>query len=275
MTRPGPASADMRSLEILPVPERAGGAPETPAEATARMSEAEETLRAIGAGEIDAFVVAGNGGDRRVFTLSDADQLYRMFVETMRDGAATLSSTGLVIYANQRLAELLARPREAIVGLPIERFVAGGSSPELEKIRSRIALGAAAAGATFELELLDNNGIPFPVLVGASPLDVDGDHLTCVTFTDLTAKKSLETQLRQAQKMESIGSLAGGIAHDFNNLLTVIRGYSAILAPKLQRREATPGDRPDRSSCRSRRQSSPGSCSPSAGSRCWRPKSAT
>lgn len=218
--------------------------------AVARMMVAEDTLRAIGAGEVDSFVVSAGESGQRVFTLATADRPYRLFVENMRDGAATLSSSGLILYANRRLAELLSCSRETIVGSPLARFVAGGVPTELNMIRAHGALSE-----TVEVDLVDASGQAIPVLLGASPIDVDGDQLTCLTFVDLTAKKAQDRELGhlrrgqaermaavqeefalnlvEAQKLEALGVLAGGIAHDFNNLLTVILGSTTMALDTL------------------------------------------
>jgi diguanylate cyclase (GGDEF)-like protein/PAS domain S-box-containing protein len=154
------------------------------------MAEAEDTLRAISAGEVDAFVVSGTDGDQRVFTLATADRPYRMFVENMRDGAATLSPSGLILYANRRLAQLLSCPSEAIVGSPLAAFIAGQAPLSAKQLRGPNELGTA-----FELDLVDADGTEIPVLVGSSPLDVDGERLICLTFTDLSVQKAQEQEI--------------------------------------------------------------------------------
>ncbi|MBI3193881.1 MAG: response regulator, partial [Ignavibacteriae bacterium] len=80
------------------------------------------------------------------------------------------------------------------------------------------------------------DGTSFPVEYTSTPIR-EGETIVgvVVVFTDITARKNMENQLRQAQKMESIGTLAGGIAHDFNNILGIIMGHASLL-------ERNPGD---------------------------------
>jgi diguanylate cyclase (GGDEF)-like protein len=192
-TPPGPTETRSQPRQTRTAP-----APATHSEAVARLAAAEDTLRAIGAGEVDAFVVSDGGSGQRVFALSTADRPYRNFVENMRDGAATLSAGGLILYANHRLAELLSCPRETIVGAPLTRFLAGGVPIAPKQLN-----GPDGLGATLELELVDDDGGAVPVLVGASPLDVDGDHLTCLTFTDLRAQKTQEREIARLSQAQA------------------------------------------------------------------------
>jgi len=91
-------------------------------ELTERMTQAEDTLRAILGGEVDGLVVKTAEGDR-VFTLSGADHPYRIMVETMNEGAVTLSADGTILFCNQRFAEMVAAPLEKITGNSICRFI--------------------------------------------------------------------------------------------------------------------------------------------------------
>lgn len=162
----------------------------TYSEALERLGEAEETLRAIGLGEIDAFVFSDDASERRVFTLSTADRPYRRFVENMRDGAATLSPTGVVLYANQRLADLLSCSLEDIRGSRLSAFLRSDAIVDWESVR-----GSSGEGAAIEIDLVDVEGRTIPVLVGVSPVGEDDDHLICLTFTDLSAQKAQDREI--------------------------------------------------------------------------------
>jgi diguanylate cyclase (GGDEF)-like protein len=174
------------------------GASPTRAEALVRMAAAEDTIRAIGAGEVDGFVISGAGPGGAVFTLATADRPYRMFVENMRDGAATLSAGGLILYANRRLAQLLSTSREAIVGTPLAAFIPGGVPLAQKDLR-----GADGLGSTLELELVGASGARISVLVGSSPLKVDGGRLTCLTFTDLTVQKAQDQEIARLGRAQA------------------------------------------------------------------------
>jgi PAS domain S-box-containing protein len=84
------------------------------------------------------------------------------------------------------------------------------------------------------------DGSIIEVEIASDDIDYAGRPARLVAVTDVTERRRLEAQLRQAQKMEAIGRLAGGIAHDFNNLLTAMNGYAELAAAAL------PDDHPAR-----------------------------
>jgi PAS domain-containing protein len=88
-----------------------------------RLEEAEQSLRA---GEVDAVVVGGPAGDR-VFTLEGAEHGYRVLMEAMSEGVATVTEKGIVTYCNARFAAILGARMELTIGNPISRFVHEGN----------------------------------------------------------------------------------------------------------------------------------------------------
>jgi diguanylate cyclase (GGDEF)-like protein/PAS domain S-box-containing protein len=179
----------------------------------ARMQEAEETLRAIREGEVDALVVNSSDPTAQVFTLSSADRPYRIFVENMREGAATLSAAGVVLYANQRLGDLLGCPPASVVSRLMSQFIATHNVNELVT-----AISSDDIGTTLELSLLRPDDSLVAVLMGVSRLDVDGERLTCLTFTDLTSEHRLLSEIRASQqRFEALYKGAPVPAHTWQN----------------------------------------------------------
>jgi len=88
-----------------------------------RLEEAEESLRAIRDGEVDAIIVTGTKGDR-VFSLAETENLHRLMVETMNEAGIATSPDGVILYCNQRTAALLQRSTSELVGRPLEEFIA-------------------------------------------------------------------------------------------------------------------------------------------------------
>jgi two-component system NarL family sensor kinase len=168
-------------------------------QALARVAELEETLRAIRMGEVDAVVVAGPEGDQ-VFTLQGAEHPYRILVETIDEGAATLAEDGTVLYSNKSFATIFDVPLEKFIGAPVESFVSG---EDLEGMRAllRSAKNGSARG---EIRLRTINGRARTVRLTLSTNRELGVKAICAVATELTelvetneALRVTETSLRQ------------------------------------------------------------------------------
>jgi signal transduction histidine kinase/PAS domain-containing protein len=188
-----------------------------------RMAEAEDILQAIRNDEVDALVVTLPDGER-VFALESADDADRQMVEQMREGAATISANGIVLFANQQFARLLDCPLDAIIAQPISRCVAPDEWPRLALI-----LGDPAGGRLISsVHLGDRRRVP--VLFSASQMRRAESPVTLLLVTDLTYEK-------QADRVARLLQLASRLSVP----LDVAQAAEAIVNGALQVFEAAAG----------------------------------
>jgi PAS domain S-box-containing protein len=155
-----------------------------------RLDEAEQTLRAIRLGEVDAIVVGGPGGDR-IFTLAGADHDYRVLMDEMSEGVATLGKGGLVSYCNARFATIVGLPAERIVGATIFSIL-----PRTAKERVAALLQAGLLTVSKgEFQLNKKGEEPKTVLISVSKVAMDTGITQCVIATDLSEEKRREKEV--------------------------------------------------------------------------------
>jgi two-component system NarL family sensor kinase len=160
----------------------------------ARIAELEETLRAIRMGEVDAVLVSGPHGDQ-VFTLQGAEHPYRLMVETIDEGAATLADDGTVLYANRSFAEIFDIPLEKFIGAPLNDFVFG---EDRELLASLIA-DANINIVRGEIRLDSHRQRPRTIRLTLSPVREQGGHTICVVATELTELIETNEALRVSE----------------------------------------------------------------------------
>lgn len=168
--------------------------------------------------------------------LKGSEEKLRGIFDTMHSGIILVDSTGKIIFANRRMAEMFGYTLDQLIGSTyVEHTYATESEEATQKMRQLIQ--GVIDHVFLERLYQRQDGTTFwGMLSGRRLFHPDGSFWALVgVIHDITEQKMgreqqkiLEKQLQQAQKMEAIGTLAGGIAHDFNNILGAILGYAEL-----------------------------------------------
>jgi len=152
----------------------------------------------------------------------ESEKRFRLLSELAEEGIV-IHESGIIADTNEAMARIFGYPADELVGLSIEKLV----SPDTWKIIFKNF--TAVAENRFEGIGIRKEGASFHCVMAGRSYQYQGKALQVAAFRDISTRKKLESQLYQAQKMKSLGTLAGGVAHDFNNLLMGIQGRASIM----------------------------------------------
>ena len=168
--------------------------------------------------------------------LRKSEERFRSLVENTSDWVWEVDAAGVFTYCSPASQHLLGRAPEELLGHTCFELM---PEPDAQRVREalRPMVRVRMPFAGLEHPVLGPGGRLLTMETGGVPvLDAQGALLGYRGISrDVSERKLIEAELRQAQKMEALGRLAGGVAHDFNNLLNVIVGYSDLLLRRLPR----------------------------------------
>jgi PAS domain S-box-containing protein len=212
-----------------------------------RLEEAQETLEAIRRGEVDGLVVSTPKGEQ-VYTLTGADKPYRALIEDMREGAVMISDDNTVLYCNSGFAKIMKRPMEKIVGVKVETLVCPSSNDSLKDLLS--IARARKSAVSKEITLLGKDDALVPALMSVNSLQSDTTNNTFLVVTDLSEHMEAETkrytegleklveartkQLKDSERLATIGATAGMVGHDIRNPLQTVAGEVFLARAELK-----------------------------------------
>jgi len=193
-----------------------------------RLEEAEDTIRAIRTGAVDAFVVDVPRG-AQVYTLETADRPYRLLVEEMQQGALTLAENSTVVYCNRRFAELVGRPLERLMGTAFRDFI-----PPDARIAYDALLHQGRTGfSQGESHVQDAEGAMIPVFLTINRLPSDSGAAFGLLVTNLTPQRHHErvtgllAALEESDRRKN--EFLAMLAHELRNPLAPIGNAVQLL----------------------------------------------
>jgi two-component system, cell cycle sensor histidine kinase and response regulator CckA len=174
--------------------------------------------------------------------LRESEEKYRTILESIEEGCFETDINGNLTFFSNPFLKILGYSRDELSGANTARYTSPDTAAKMERVTARLReTGRPENVADYDVLCKDGSSLSLELSVSLLK-DQDGQPMGYRgVLRDVSERKiaeeekhRLETQLQQAQKMESIGTLAGGIAHDFNNILMGIQGNASLMLLKIE-----------------------------------------
>ncbi|MBZ5705196.1 MAG: PAS domain S-box protein [Acidobacteriia bacterium] len=172
--------------------------------------------------------------------LRDSQERLQGIIGSAMDAIITVDGDQRIVVFNHAAEEIFRCPASDAVGQPLDKYIpARFREAHRQHIQDfgRTGLSVRSMYSPGTLWGIRSSGEEFPAEATISQTTTANEKLYTVILRDISMRKRVEDELRQAQKMEALGQLAGGIAHEFNNYLSIILGYSDLLETKAGENE--------------------------------------
>ncbi len=191
----------------------------------ARLAEAEDTVRAIHEGDVDAIVVSGSRGEQ-VFSLTGSEYVYRQIVETMKEAALMVSLEGRILFCNDQFRRLIKESPARIVGRPLTDFVTADQKEAAGAVLRKSRRRPVKQRLVFQ----DTGGVPVPAHISSHVLHQPDGASICIVATDLTELEASAEMLRQLRyQQEALRASEGRYKSLAENLPSILMRYNRDL----------------------------------------------
>jgi PAS domain S-box-containing protein len=198
-----------------------------------RLREAEETLRAIRTGGVDALAIQGTDGTE-IYTLRTADHTYRVLIEEMNEGAVILSNDNMVLFCNSAFGKMVDVECDDVTGTPFLDYVTPSQQSEFKKYLDK----SKSQSVRIEASLLKSNRKPTPAEISIKTVNIDGTEVQYLVVSDISERKKAERRLVdknvELEKSNSdLEQFAYVASHDLQEPLRMVSSYTTLLLKRI------------------------------------------